>query len=137
MYQSKNYEFKDDVELIRGLEGDNKFSSAPIKKCCDDSNISIDSKDQFEPFGNSKTDITTTSNPISEKFIQDKKEEKKAGKIISSLVRNAKMTPAEAKATALSVNDTGRRGQRDKRNVVKMNLQKFNSSLTESLTIFY
>jgi hypothetical protein len=30
----------------------------------------------------------TPANPTSEKYIQDKKEEKKAGKIISSLVRN-------------------------------------------------
>ena len=41
---------------------------------------------------------TTTANPISDKYIQDKKEEKKKGKVISSLVRNAKMTPEEAKA---------------------------------------
>jgi hypothetical protein len=33
---------------------------------------------------------STTANPISDKYIQDKKEEKKAGKVISSLVRNAK-----------------------------------------------
>ena len=39
---------------------------------------------------------TTTANPISDKYIQDKKEEKKKGKAISSLVRNARMTPAEA-----------------------------------------
>ncbi len=31
-----------------------------------------------------------TSNPKSEKYIQDKKEENKAGKVISSLFRNAK-----------------------------------------------
>ena len=28
--------FKDEVGLIRGLEGDNEFSSAPIKKFCED-----------------------------------------------------------------------------------------------------
>ncbi len=50
---------------------------------------------------------TTTSNPISEKYIQDKKEEKKAGKVISSLVRNAKMTPEEAKA-AVKVQDAAK-----------------------------
>ena len=65
---------------------------------------------------------TTTANPIAEKYIQDKKEEKKAGKVISSLVRNAKMTPAEAKAAVASVNDPGGRGQREKKKVVKMNL---------------
>ncbi len=44
---------------------------------------------------------TTTANPISEKYIQDKKEEKKKGKVISSLVRNAKMTLEEAKAAVV------------------------------------
>ena len=44
---------------------------------------------------------TTTANPISDKYIQDKKEEKKAGKVVSSLVRNAKMTPAEAKIAVI------------------------------------
>ena len=67
-----------------------------------------------------KTD--TTANPISEKYIQDKKDEKKKGKVISSLVRNAKMTPAEAKAAVATVNDPGGRGQRDKKKVVKMDL---------------
>jgi hypothetical protein len=41
-----------------------------------------------------KASITANLNPISEKYIQDKKEENKAGKVINSLVRNAKMTPA-------------------------------------------
>ena len=65
---------------------------------------------------------TTTSNPISEKYIQDKKEEKKAGKVINSLVRNAKMTPAEAKTAVATVNEPGGRGQREKKKVVKMDL---------------
>ena len=50
---------------------------------------------------------TTTANPISDKYIQDKKEEKKKGKVINSLVRNAKMTPEEAKA-AVKVQDAPR-----------------------------
>ncbi len=65
---------------------------------------------------------STTANPISDKYIQDKKEEKKAGKVISSLVRNAKMTPAEAKAAIATVNEPSGRGQRDKKKVVKMDL---------------
>ena len=65
---------------------------------------------------------TTTSNPISEKYIQEKKEEKKKGKVINSLVRNAKMTPEEAKAAVATVNEPGGRGQREKKKVVKMNL---------------
>ena len=48
---------------------------------------------------------STTSNPISDKYIQDKKDEKKAGKVVNSLVRNAKMTPAEAKAAVATVNE--------------------------------
>ena len=60
---------------------------------------------------------STTSNPISEKYIQDKKEEKKAGKVISSLVRNAKMTPAEAKA-AVQVQDAPKQ-QRAGKGVLK------------------
>ena len=65
---------------------------------------------------------TTTANPIAEKYIQEKKEEKKKGKIINSLVRNAKMTPEEAKAAVATVNEPGGRGQREKKKVVKMNL---------------
>jgi hypothetical protein len=34
--------FKDEVGLIRGLEGDNEFSSAPIRKFCKDSDIRLD-----------------------------------------------------------------------------------------------
>ena len=34
--------FKNDVETINGLEGDNEFSSAAIKKFCDDNNIRLD-----------------------------------------------------------------------------------------------
>jgi len=35
-------EFKDEVGLIRGLEGDNEFSSSPIRKFCDDNDIRLD-----------------------------------------------------------------------------------------------
>ena len=34
--------FKDEVGLIRVLEGDNEFSSAPIKKFCEDNDIRLD-----------------------------------------------------------------------------------------------
>ena len=44
---------------------------------------------------------STIANPISDKYIEDKKADKKAGKIVSSLVRNAKMSPAEAKAAVI------------------------------------
>ena len=44
---------------------------------------------------------STTANPLSSKYIEDKKEDKKAGKVVSSLVRNANMTPDEAKAAVI------------------------------------
>ncbi len=42
---------------------------------------------------------STTDMRISNKFIQDNKAEYQAGKVISSLVRNKKMTPDKAQAT--------------------------------------
>ncbi len=45
---------------------------------------------------------STTANPKAEKYIQDKKEEKK---VINSLVRNAKMSTAEAKAAVVQQNE--------------------------------
>ncbi len=44
---------------------------------------------------------STTANLIADKYIQVRKEEKKADKVVSSLVRNAKMTPAEAKVAVI------------------------------------
>ena len=35
-------EFKDEVGVINGLTGDNEFSSAAIKKFCDDNDIRLD-----------------------------------------------------------------------------------------------
>ena len=61
---------------------------------------------------------TTTANPISEKYIQDKKEEKKKGKVISSLVRNAKMTPDEAKAAVQTLKQDEPKQARPQRNKV-------------------
>ena len=63
---------------------------------------------------------STTAKPISDKYIQDKKEEKKAGKVVSSLVRNAKMTPAEAKATVIQQDEP--KQKRTIKKVEKMNL---------------
>jgi hypothetical protein len=47
--------FKDEVGLIRGLEGDNEFSSAPIRKFCEDNDIRLDtsvSKEEHISNGN-------------------------------------------------------------------------------------
>ncbi len=60
---------------------------------------------------------TTTANPISDKFIQDKKNEVKKGKVFNSLVRNANMTPEEAKA-AVKVQDAPKQ-QRAGRGMLK------------------
>jgi hypothetical protein len=65
---------------------------------------------------------STTANPISDKYIQDKMAEKNAGKVVNSLVRNAKKIPAEAKAAVATVNEPGGRSQRDRKKAVKMNL---------------
>jgi hypothetical protein len=37
-------EFRDEVGFIKGLEGDNEFSSAGIKKFCEDNNIRLDTR---------------------------------------------------------------------------------------------
>jgi hypothetical protein len=37
--------FKDEVGLIRGLEGDNEFSSSPIRKFCEYDDITLESLD--------------------------------------------------------------------------------------------
>ena len=63
---------------------------------------------------------STTANPIAEKYIQDKKEEKKAGTVINSLVRNAKMTPTEARAAVVQQDEP--KQKRTIKKVVTMNL---------------
>jgi hypothetical protein len=35
-------QFQEEVGNINGIEGDNEFSSGPIKKFCDDNNIRLD-----------------------------------------------------------------------------------------------
>ncbi len=49
--------------------------------------------------------INKVDNPISKAYIEEVKADKKAGKIINSLVKNAKMTPAEAKKAVAVVNE--------------------------------
>ena len=66
---------------------------------------------------------TTTANPISEKYIQDKKEEKKKGKVISSLVtlvRNAKMTPEEAKTAVVQQDEPKQKRTIKKREILDL-----------------
>ncbi len=63
---------------------------------------------------------STRANPISDKYIQDRKEERKAGKVVSSLVRNAKTTPAEAKAAVIQQDEP--KQKRTIKKVENMNL---------------
>ena len=116
-------------QKVRILEQKEKFDKGKQKFSKDV--YTVDKKEGYKIIVNGTTrklkpaellKASTTANPISDKYIQDKKEEKKAGKVISSLVRNAKMTPAEAKTAVATVNEPGGRGQRDKKKVVKMDL---------------
>ncbi len=49
--------------------------------------------------------INKVDKPISKEYIEAVKADKKKGKIINSLVRNSKMTPAEAKQAVLTMNE--------------------------------
>jgi hypothetical protein len=124
----KSVPFKDG-EKVRILEEKGKFDKG--KQKFSKEIYTIDKKEGYKIKVNGTSrklkpaellKTTTTANPISEKYIQEKKEEKKKGKVINSLVRNAKMTPEEAKAAVATVNEPGGRGQREKKKVVKMNL---------------
>jgi len=124
----KSVPFKDG-EKVRILEEKGKFDKG--KQKFSKEIYTIDKKEGYKIKVNGTSrklkpaellKTTTTANPISEKYIQEKKEEKKKGKVINSLVRNAKMTPEEAKAAVATVNEPGGRGQREKKKVIKMNL---------------
>ena len=119
----------DDGDKVRILEQKEKFDKG--KQKFSKEIYTVDKKEGYKIIVNGTSrklkpaellKASTTANPITDKYIQGKKEEKKAGKVISSLVRNAKMTPAEAKAAVATVNEPGGRGLRDKKRVVKMNL---------------
>ena len=60
---------------------------------------------------------STVSNPIREKYIQEKKEEKQKGKVINSLVRNSRMKPEEARAAVVQQDEP-----RQKRTIKKPNI---------------
>ena len=50
--------------------------------------------------------VNKVDKPISKSYIEEEKEDEKKGKIINSLVRNAKSTPDEAKQAVAVVNNT-------------------------------
>jgi len=54
--------------------------------------------------------VNSVANPISDKYIQEKKADKKAGQVINSLVRVSKMTVDEAKKAVANVSES--RGKR-------------------------
>ena len=66
-------------------------------------------------------EVNSVSNPISDKYIQEKKADKKAGKVINSLVRTSKMTVEEAKKSEVDLKEdnTLKRSARQGRGVVK------------------
>ena len=49
--------------------------------------------------------VNKVDNPISKSYIEEVKEDKQKGKIINSLVKNAKMKPSEAKQAVATVNE--------------------------------
>ena len=53
--------------------------------------------------------VNKVDNPTSKSYIQEEKEDKKKGKVVNSLVRNAKMKPDEAKQAVAAVNDPKQR----------------------------
>ena len=53
--------------------------------------------------------VNKIDNPISKSYIQEEKEDKKKGKVVNSLVRNAQMKPDEAKQAVATVNDPKQR----------------------------
>ena len=124
IYQSVPFK---DGEKVRVLEQKEKFDKG--KKKFSKEIYTINKKEGYKILVNGTSrklkpsellKANTTANPISDKYIQEKKEEKKAGKVVNSLVRNAKMTPAEAKAAVIQQHEP--REKRIIKKVVKMDL---------------
>ena len=125
VYETVPFNASDQVRVLedKGIfdKGKNKFSKETY---------TVDKKDgykiklegttrKFKPSELLK--ITgTVSNPVSKAYIEAKKEDKKAGKVVSSLVRNAKMTPTEAKQAVLQQDEP--KQKRTIKKVVKMDL---------------
>ena len=65
--------------------------------------------------------VNSVSNPISDKYIQEKKADKKAGQVMNSLVRVSKMSVDEAKQAVVDLknDNTLRRSGREGRGTVK------------------
>ena len=116
-----------DGEKVRILEQKEKFDKG--KKKFSKEVYTINKKEGYKILVNGTSrklkpaellKASTTANPIAEKYIQEKKEEKKKGKVINSLVRNAKMTPAEAKAAVVQQDEPKQKRTIKKRDILDL-----------------
>jgi len=116
-----------DGEKVRILEQKEKFDKG--KKKFSKELYTINKKEGYKILVNGTSrklkpaellKASTTANPIAEKYIQEKKEEKKKGKVINSLVRNAKMTPAEAKAAVVQQDEPKQKRTIKKREILDL-----------------
>jgi hypothetical protein len=124
VYETVPFNASDQVRILEDKgqfdKGKNKFSKETY---------TVDKKDGYKIKLNDTTrkfkpsellKVNSVSNPISQAYIEAKKEDKKAGKVVSSLVRNAKMTPTEAKQAVLKQDEP--KQKREIKKVVRMNL---------------
>ena len=124
VYQSVPF---NDGDKVRILEKKEKFDKG--KKKFSKELYTINKKEGYKILVNGTSrklkpaellKASTTANPIAEKYIQEKKEEKKKGKVINSLVRNAKMTPAEAKAAVVQQDEPKQKRTIKKRDILDL-----------------
>ena len=115
VYKTVPFKSGENVRILE--EKDNKFSkgknkfSNDIYKISDKIGykISVTNDDdnklhrKFKPAELLK--VNKVDKPISKTYIDEVKADKKAGQVVSSLVKNAKMTPAEAKQAVAAVNE--------------------------------
>ena len=108
----KSVPFKDD-DKVRILEDKGKFDKG--KKTFSKDVYTVNKKEGYKILVNGTSrklkpaellKVNSVSNPISDKYIQEKKADKKAGKVINSLVRTSKMTVEEAKKSVANVNES-------------------------------
>jgi hypothetical protein len=115
VYKTVPFKSGENVRILE--EKDNKFSKGKNKfsnetyKISDKIGYKISVKNddnnklqqKFKPAELLK--INKVDKPISKEYITEVKADKKAGKIINSLIRNNNMTPAEAKQAVLTMNE--------------------------------
>ena len=119
-------------ETVRVLEekemfgkGKNKFSNETYK-VSDKTGYKISVKNEdnnklhrkFKPAELLK--VNKVDNPISKTYIEEVKADKKKGKVISSLVRNSKMTPMEALQAVAAVKEPKQKRTTKKRDILDL-----------------